>query len=57
MITAEHAVKLFASAGTLRASINVGNPVLTRRDAPAELPYGVSIDMGREFAYRLGVGM
>ena len=57
MITIERAAELFAPTGVLRASINVGNPVLARRDAPTEAPYGVSIDIARKFAQRLGVGI
>jgi len=40
--------------GRLRASINLGNPILANRDA-AGLPLGVSIDLARELARRLGV--
>lgn len=40
--------------GRLRASINLGNPILAKRDA-AGLPVGVSIDLARELARRLGV--
>ncbi len=40
--------------GRLRASINLGNPILANRDA-AGLPVGVSIDLARELARRLGV--
>ena len=57
MITTEQAAALFAPTGTLRASINIGNPVLARRNAPADLPYGVSIDMAKALAERLGVGI
>lgn len=57
MITSEQAAKLFAPTGVLRASINVGNPVLARRDSPEVQPYGVSIDMARALADRLGVGI
>ena len=57
MITTEQAAGLFAPTGTLRASINIGNPVLARRNAPADLPYGVSIDMAKALAERLGVGI
>lgn len=41
--------------GTLRASINLGNPVLAQGtpDAPA----GVTVDLAREVAGRLGVGI
>ena len=48
-------VSAFAPSGTLRASINVGNPILARTDAASGEPAGVSIDLAREFARRLGV--
>jgi polar amino acid transport system substrate-binding protein len=48
-------VSAFAPGGTLRASINVGNPVLATRDAAGAEPTGVSVDLAREFARRLGV--
>ena len=44
-----------APTGRLRASINLGNPVLARRDAPDAPPYGVSIDIASALAERLGV--
>jgi polar amino acid transport system substrate-binding protein len=47
-------VRAFAPAGRLRASINLGNPVLAGRDAN-DAPAGVSIDIARAFAQRLGV--
>lgn len=40
--------------GVLRASINLGNPILANRD-PAGLPVGVSIDLARALARCLGV--
>ena len=61
-----------APTGTLRASINVGNPILARRDpaagaagvagavgAPAGSggAVGVSVDLARELARQLGVGL
>ena len=49
--------KNLAPTGVLRASINIGNPVLARRDGPAASPYGVSIDIASELAERLGVGI
>ena len=57
MTTAEHAAALLAPTGVLRASINVGNPVLARHDGSGQAPYGVSIDMARALAKRLGVGI
>jgi polar amino acid transport system substrate-binding protein len=48
-------VAAFAPSGTLRASINVGNPILANRDAASGEPFGVSIDLAREFARWLQV--
>lgn len=45
----------FAPTGRLRASINVGNPILANRDPATGAPVGVSIDLARAFAERLGV--
>ena len=42
----------FLPAGVLRASINLGNPVLAGRDATGA-PAGVSVDLTRELAARL----
>ena len=47
-------VRAFAPGGTLRASINLGNPVLAQKDAAAGAR-GVSVDLARRFAERLGV--
>jgi polar amino acid transport system substrate-binding protein len=48
-------VKAFAPQGRLRASINLGNPILANKDAASGQPKGVSIDLATEFAKRLGV--
>lgn len=45
----------FTPAGKLRASINLGNPILANKDAATGLPFGVSIDLANNFAKRLGV--
>ena len=45
---------LFAPSGVLRASINLGNPILARRDPATGEPAGVSVDLAREFARRIG---
>ncbi len=44
-----------APGGTLRAAINFGNPVLAQRDPAGGPPRGVSADLARELARRLGV--
>jgi len=45
----------FAPAGRLRASINVGNPILAHGDAASGQAGGVSVDLAGELARRLGV--
>lgn len=47
-------VKAFAPTGVLRASINLGNPILANKDVSGE-PVGVSIDLAKAFGERLGV--
>ncbi|WP_322057059.1 ABC transporter substrate-binding protein [Paraburkholderia sp. J63] len=49
------AVEAFAPSGTLRASINLGNPILANRDPQSGEPVGVSVDLARAFAQCLGV--
>ena len=46
--------KTLAPTGTLRAAINLGNPILAGTDATGQ-PVGVSIDLARGFAAQLGV--
>jgi len=50
-------VRRIAPEGKLRASINLGNPILANKRAETGEPFGVSIDLAREFARRLGVDM
>ena len=50
-------VSAFAPTGTLRASINLGNPILASKDAATGEPVGVSVDLARAFAERLGVAI
>ena len=50
-------VSAFTPTGALRASINLGNPILANRDPATGEPVGVSIDLAREFARRLGVAV
>ncbi|OWT58193.1 ABC transporter substrate-binding protein [Candidimonas nitroreducens] len=47
-------INAFTPTGRLRASINVGNPILARRDPASGAPMGVSIDLAHAFAERLG---
>ena len=44
-----------APTGTLHAAINFGNPILATKDASTGEPQGVSVDLSRELARRLGV--
>ena len=48
-------ISAFAPRGMLRASINLGNPILASKDAVSGDPAGVSVDLAREFARQLGV--
>jgi len=50
----EQAVRDLAPTGKLRAAINLGNPVLASRGDESG-PKGVSVDLARELAARLGV--
>ena len=50
-------LRAFAPTGTLRASINLGNPILANRNPQTGEPFGVSIDLARALAQRLGVAM
>jgi len=48
-------VTAFAPTGKLRASINLGNPILAATDSATGEPIGVSVDIAREFAKRLAL--
>jgi polar amino acid transport system substrate-binding protein len=54
-ITTDALRTAFAPSGKLRASINLGNPILANRHPGTGEPFGVSIDLSNEFARRLGV--
>ena len=49
------AVSSLAPRGTLRAAINLGNPVLAQRDAAGGALRGASVELTRELGRRLGV--
>jgi polar amino acid transport system substrate-binding protein len=55
MNSPDSSAAVFAPRGTLRASINLGNPILARRDPNTAEPVGVSVDLAREFARHIGV--
>jgi len=48
-------ISAFAPTGKLRASINLGNPILANKDPQTGEPFGVSVDLARAFAAKLGV--
>jgi polar amino acid transport system substrate-binding protein len=48
-------VNEIAPSGKLRAAINFGNPILAVKDGATGEPRGVSVDLSRELARRLGV--
>ncbi|MCX8012432.1 MAG: ABC transporter substrate-binding protein [Desulfobacterota bacterium] len=49
------ALSELAPTGKLRAAINFGNPILAMKDPSTGEPRGVSVDLSRELARRLGV--
>ena len=55
MTASKTLLKAFAPTGKLRASINLGNPILANKNPETGEPFGVSIDLARAFAERLGV--
>ncbi len=48
-------LQTFTPTGKLRASINLGNPILANKDPQSGLPFGVSVDLANNFAKLLGV--
>ncbi|HXX82540.1 MAG TPA: ABC transporter substrate-binding protein [Casimicrobiaceae bacterium] len=54
-MTPPAAVTELAPTGKLRAAINFGNPVLASKDPSTGEARGVSVDLARELARRLGV--
>lgn len=50
-------LQAFAPTGVLRASINLGNPILAGRDATTGEATGVSVDMARALGARLCVAV
>jgi len=50
-------VTAFAPSGRLRACINLGNPILARKDPASGHVLGVSVDLATALAEQLGVGL
>ena len=48
-------VQAFTPTGVLRASINLGNPILAKAGPAGGEPTGVSVELAKAFAQRLGV--
>ncbi|MEO6984525.1 MAG: ABC transporter substrate-binding protein [Paralcaligenes sp.] len=55
MNTESTVVKSLAPHGKLRVALNFGNPVLAQRHPGTGEPMGVSVDLARELAGRLGL--
>ncbi|WP_286937317.1 ABC transporter substrate-binding protein [Achromobacter sp. UBA4530] len=55
MKTDHEMLSAFAPTGVLRASINLGNPILANTDPATGQPGGVSVDLATELARRLDV--
>lgn len=52
---ADTPLKELAPTGKLRAAINLGNAVLAQKDPATGEPVGITVDLSRELAKRLGV--
>lgn len=57
MTLSRELVAAFTPTGALRASINLGNPILAGTDPATGAPRGVSVDLARAFAERLGAAI
>jgi polar amino acid transport system substrate-binding protein len=55
MNVTQQLLQTFTPTKKLRASINLGNPILANKDPQSGLPFGVSIDLAKNFAKLLGV--
>jgi polar amino acid transport system substrate-binding protein len=53
----EALIRALAPDGRLRASVNLGNPILANRDAVTGEPGGVSVDLARALGQELNLGV
>lgn len=56
-MSTESILAALAPTGTLRTTINIGNPILASLDETTGEPRGVSVDIARELAQRLGTSL
>ena len=57
MTLSKKLLQIIAPTGKLRASINMGNPILANKDPVSGMPFGVSIDLANAFAKKLGLDL
>lgn len=55
MNVTQQLIQTFTPTNKLRASINLGNPILANKDPQSGIPFGVSVDLAKNFAKLLGV--
>lgn len=55
MNVTQQLLQTFTPTKKLRASINLGNPILANKNPQSGLPFGVSVDLANNFAKLLGV--
>jgi polar amino acid transport system substrate-binding protein len=55
MTISKELLQTIAPNGKLRASINLGNPILANKNPETGEPFGISIDLANAFAEKLGL--
>jgi polar amino acid transport system substrate-binding protein len=55
MPLSQELIQKIAPTGKLRASINLGNPILANKDPVSGKPFGVSVDLAHAYANKLGL--
>jgi polar amino acid transport system substrate-binding protein len=55
MTISKELLQTIAPTGKLRASINLGNPILANKNPETGEPFGISIDLANAFAEKLGL--
>jgi polar amino acid transport system substrate-binding protein len=57
MPLSQELLQKIAPTGKLRASINLGNPILANKDPVSGKPFGVSVDLAHAYAKKLGLDL